>query len=367
MPDEMKMVYILGAGCSAGELPNQPGFPLASEFLRALEDFIPELSDGCGRLKTCVMNTINLLHHENAPTLDTLVARLGTAAHDFSQVMAIQERQKLRRQIYEARIATAALFLQLERKAQKTGLPRYSKFLDELFGNSTDWTSASKKSGCDVLTFNYDRLFEMAFLSRFRGDAGQHPLYGKLLLNSGLDFVQGHSIDFDPNRFSFLKLHGSVGIRARNENSRNCPDPCIWTYCDGLPGADAKPINDDRFFALSHDPNPFERDPEPMIVFPHEKPSAMLKQVPSRNYIEGIWQEAKRRLATAANICAIGYSFSEMDRSGVLDLMKSAKNCKRLLVQNRPGMTEQICERLRRKWFEPAGLELEVVPFSQPF
>jgi hypothetical protein len=153
------------------------------------------------------VNTIGLLVQENAPTLDTLVARLGAAAHDFSQVMTIHERQKLHRQIYEARIATVALFLDLERKAKRTGLPRYAKFFDELFGNSTDWTSASKKSRCDVLTFNYDRLFEIAFLIRFRCDAGQYPLYGKTLLNSGLDFVQGTSIDFDANRFSFLKLH----------------------------------------------------------------------------------------------------------------------------------------------------------------
>jgi hypothetical protein len=59
-----------------------------------------------------------------------------------------------------------------------------------------------------VLTFNYDQAFEIAFLDRFK-NADQYLLYGQMALNSGLNL---NGIGFEPGAFSFLKLHGSVGM-----------------------------------------------------------------------------------------------------------------------------------------------------------
>jgi hypothetical protein len=59
MSDENKTVYILGAGCSAGEPPTGPGFPLASGFSTALEKFGQGLGENSERLKKCVLNTIS--------------------------------------------------------------------------------------------------------------------------------------------------------------------------------------------------------------------------------------------------------------------------------------------------------------------
>jgi hypothetical protein len=372
MSIETKTVYILGAGCSAGQQPAGAGFPLACEFVSALDKFGQErlLGNGCQELKALVVDTVKLLRQEKVQTLDALVARLGAEARDTSNRLTNQERRQRDVQVLNSKIATAALFLDLETKAKEAGLPRYDNFLSELFGNSVNWAEASRKAHCNVLTFNYDRLFEMAFLSRFRSDAGQYPLYGKSILNSGLDFEQGTSIDFDASRFLFLKLHGSAGIRARNENSRNCPDPCIYPCYDGLPGGDGKPINDERFFAHRHNPDPYERDPEPLIVFPHEKPfvaQGRQTHLPFGKYIQSVWREAHRLVAEATTIRAIGYGFAPMDRDDVLGLLRSARNCNSLVVQNRPGVAEEICQRLKLTWLVPEGLNLNVEPFSQPF
>ena len=137
-----------------------------------------------------------------------------------------------------------------------------------------------------------------------------------------------------------------------------------------MPGDDGRPINDERFFAHANNPNPYERDPEPLIVFPHEKPfvSAGTKTLLAyRNYIEPVWREARRLVAHATEIYAIGYRFAPMDRQDVLGLLRAAKKGARLVIQNRPGTTEEICDYLKRKWLEPEGIALEPEAFPQPF
>lgn len=369
MNSEPKTVYVLGAGCSAGAAPAGPGFPLASEFISALDEFSKRLvRDDQSKIKLCVDVTARLLRLEGAQTVDALVARLASEAYDFSKPLPQQDRMEREQQIQRAKFATAALFMDLESRAKGTGLPRYHNFIDELFGNSTNWARASKESHSSVLTFNYDRLFEMAFISRFKPDTGLQNLYGKSLLNSGLDYVNGPAIDVEPGRFAFLKLHGSVGIRVRNEAYSNGPQH--YTQYDGLPGAQTRPINNELFFSNASAPDPGDRNPEPLIVFPHEKPflrNGSNTQLPCRTYVQGVWREAHRLIAEATEIWATGYRFAPMDREDVLGLLKSAKNCKRLVIQNRPGTAESICQYLKWRWLEPAGLDLKVEAFPQPF
>ncbi len=360
MQNQTKTVYILGAGCSAGQPPAGPGFPLACEFAPSLDEFSHKMLAGgdCGRLKSRVDETVKLLHQEKVQTLDTLVARLAAEARNWST--APTERNRLDRQVRDAKIATTALFLHLETKAKEAGLPRHDNFLSELFGNFVNWAEASQKSRCHVLSFNYDRLFEMAFLSRFKPDTGQYPLYGKRLLNSGLDFVTGTSISFDVNRFSLLKLRGSAGIRVTNAAGNS--DPCIYTYYDGQPGGDGNPINDERFFPQIPNRDPHEGDPEPLIVFPHEKPfvaPGIPTRLPCRNYIPAVWERAGRLVAEATTIWAIGYSFAPIDRDDVVALLRQARRCKTLVVQNRPEAVEAICRNAGEEVVGTGGAELE--------
>ncbi len=41
--------------------------------------------------------------------------------------------------------------------------------------------------------------------------------YGQLGLNSGVNAFHNETLEFDDNRFSFLKLHGSVGMFAHDD------------------------------------------------------------------------------------------------------------------------------------------------------
>ena len=41
--------------------------------------------------------------------------------------------------------------------------------------------------------------------------------YGQLGLNSGVNASPDETLEFDDNRFSFLKLHGSVGMFAHED------------------------------------------------------------------------------------------------------------------------------------------------------
>ena len=168
-----RTVYILGAGCSAGQPPAGPGFPLACEFASWLDEFSQEALAGadCTKLKSRVDQTVRLLHEEGVRTPDELVARLGAQARNLGSGTR-QERNERDWQVTGTKIATAALFLHLETQAKQLGLPRYDNFLSELFGNSVNWTDASHQAQCHVLSFNYDRLFELAFISRFRPDTG---------------------------------------------------------------------------------------------------------------------------------------------------------------------------------------------------
>jgi len=365
-----KIVYILGAGCSAGQPPENPGYPLARDFLLALKNYGESLNDkeNCNQLKSCVEGSIALLQQEAAQTLDTLTARLGTEAHDLSNGLTMQARRGLERKIRDAKIATYALFMDLEKRARETGLHRYHNFLDELFGNVTNWSQASQKSKFSVLTFNYDRLFEMAFISRFRCDTKTCCLYGGSLLNSGMDYVSGSGIAVASNRFAFLKLHGSVGIRAREEMGHD--GPCHYTSYDGPPGENSKTINDEMFFARANNPDPYDRDPEPLIVFPHEKPfvaNGTNTLLSFRGYIEPIWNHARQLVSEATEVWAVGYRFAPIDRADVLGLLRSAHNCKKIVVQNRKESVDEICESLKRKWLEPEGLNIKVESHPHPF
>jgi hypothetical protein len=370
MNPPQKTVYILGAGCSAGQPPEGSGFPLACQFASSLDEFSQNVLVGadCANLKSQVDQTVELLHLEKVQTLDALVARLGAQARDLSNGLTTGERNRLDWQVSVAKNATAALFLHLERQAKQLGLPRYDNFLSGLFGNIVNWADASLQSKCHVLSFNYDRLFELAFINRFKPDTGQYPLYGKRLLNSGMDFIQGTAMSFESNQFSFLKLHGSAGIRVTNAFG-NC-EPCIDTDYDGLPGGNDQPINDEQFFPQRPNHDCYQENPQPLIVFPHEKPFVAPpspRGLPFRNYIPAVWDEARRLVAEATTIWSIGYSFAPVDRDDVFGLLSQALICKRLVVQNRPGVAEEICQRLEKSWLEPSGLELEIGPLPQPF
>jgi hypothetical protein len=194
-----------------------------------------------------------------------------------------------------------------------------------------------------VLTFNYDRLFELAFRQHFDVDMSQ-TFYGSTMLNSGLFLVVPERVEVDMGRFSLLKLHGSVGFYGVEDYGRcnhyhMIPDP-----------ANPVPISDDEFiFGSGH--GVYSNRPKPSLtVIPHEKDH--LKEYPSntlpfRFYIPEVWRAAREFVSNADEVWIMGYSVPEPDWSPFESLLNAARGNCRIIVQN--PTAETIAGRLRMR------------------
>ena len=351
-------VYILGAGCSV-----KYGYPLAANFVPAFESFSRSLGGEAEKLKRAVDETVALMCEANVQTVDELVFRIHNRAFDDPKHQSTQAYGVRLRRILRAKIATVALFLALEQRAKTETLDSYQRLILKIFPGSGDWQQRFRNTRCHLLTFNYDRLFEMALLKMFGIDADTQLLYGEDILNSGLHHCMGDSMGFKDNRFCFLKLHGSIGMRIHEEYGQ----PRYYPYLDGAKPGEKIELNDERFFAKSANPLPQDRDPEPLIVFPFEKDfvrSGSPNQLAFREYITAVWQQAERVVESASEIWFIGYSFAMMDRTAVIGLLARARQCKRLVIQNRPGEAEKICRMLS---VEHRSVGISLVPHGCDF
>lgn len=351
-------VYILGAGCSA-----RYGYPISTNFGSELEAYGQTLDDKAKCLKRCVDETASLMRQGNVQSIDDLVLRISDSVFDDSN-LGTQENYLLRQQrIQNAKIVTAALFLSKEVAAKKSDLGSYHNFILKLFPGGNPWQHRLRNANCRVLTFNYDRLFEMAFLGRVAIDTGQFPLYSEHVLNSGFNDILGRRVEFGTGGFRFLKLHGSVGIRGRYEDIGFR----YYPYYDGRVPGQKEEIDDQLFFANADKPSPSERDAEPLIVFPHEKhyvQSGTDANLPYREYILNIWRQAEIVIGEASEIWVVGYSFAALDRKPILDLLAKATRCKKFVIQNRPGEAEGICRRLS---VEHSELGISWQPYPEEF
>jgi len=353
-----RKVLVLGAGCSV-----KYGYPLAAGFVAAFETFSRSLGDDAQKLKQAVDETVALMRQTNVQTVDELVFRILNRALDDPKQGSTQAYGVRLQRVLKAKIATAALFLDLEQRAKAETLDSYQRLILKMFPGSGQWQQRFRNSNSHLLTFNYDRLFEMTLLKMFGIDADTQLLYGEDILNSGLHHCMGDGMGFKDDRFCFLKLHGSIGMRIHEEYGQ----PRYYPYLDGVKPGEKIELNDDRFFGKSANSLPQDRDPEPLIVFPFEKDfvrSGSPNQLAFREYIIAVWQQAERVVESASEIWFIGYSFAMMDRTAVIGLLARARQCKRLVIQNRPGEAERICRILS---VEHPEIEIPLVPHGFEF
>lgn len=147
-----------------------------------------------------------------------------------------------------------------------------------------------------------------------------------------------------------MKLHGGVGIRY---NQRHNGDYGFFYYWDP-PGqfGQIRPTDEMMFK---------ENDRQVLLCFPHEKrlvkPIDQVPPVPVKafnDYIDLVWGAAKRFCSQAKEIWIVGYSLSSKDWPYVRDLLRAARNCKRIVVQNpKPYAREFLA--LSRSEFEFKG------------
>jgi len=313
-------------------------------FLREL-DGIPE--EKCRRMKQRVKSTLKLLREiPGVETLDQLAARIEKDLSDWRSqnpgLLGTTEHWKREEaaatQILDAKIATSAMFLAREEKARRAHLGRYGTFIDRILGGPP-WERAGA-ADCHVLTFNYDRLFEIAFSEAFPTlGTPKCPLYAGEALNSGFDASYGgwSIVKPTPGRFSFLKLHGSIGWWAKVKRPpvggrrQYCPaDPGACLAVEQIDGA----IPDECGGLLGW---------EPLLAFPHERQGSR-KYLKDRGessdyiwapYVDNVWEHAAGVVREATDIRVIGYSFNRIDsRYMVEELLEKAK-CEKIVVQNK--------------------------------
>jgi hypothetical protein len=325
---QTERVYILGAGCSAGH------YPLAKDFFHSLRDYEARLHErpNCARLCAAVATTAALLHKYQTPTIDRLALRLDDElaeqkkhVHWSEGLRSAQLEREADEKILTAKVATVAIFLEREEPAKRSGLPAYQEFLNLIFQNNRS-PDVLKSSPVRVLTFNYDRLFELAFMDYFRLDpTADH--YGPHLLNSGLDFLARRAVTAAPDKFAFLKLHGTAATWVDHRDG----EPRYGHT--GLHGP--IPTIDDKFLWPQGSAATAIRAPEPLIVFPHEKLRARSSTTsfPFDKYIRTIWDQALDAMKKAREVWVIGYSFDPMDRTSILELLNTSP-ADRIIIQN---------------------------------
>lgn len=342
-------LIILGAGCSLKR------YPLAKDMLTHLKDFGNTLADDAQRLRRLVNQTVDLFEQLRAKgtapqTLDDL-ARLVHGGHLADNSIGTNHARN-NRLVSDAKLAVAALFLSKEASAMADGLTGYRSLMNRIFSSSfgTDCRSALRNTPYRVLTFNYDRLFELAFRQYFPYD-GTEAFYGPTILNSGLYQTLPERVQVDLNRFSFLKLHGSVGFYSY-EDAGECH------HIHRTPElVQPTPITDEEFFTPpghgihSNQPKPT------LTVFPHEKD--FLRQYPAnrlpfRFYIPEVWKAARHFASRAKEIWIVGYSCPEPDFPAWSSLLAAANNCQQVVVWN--PSADDICEQLRLRLPQHAKL-----------
>ncbi len=346
-----KKVFILGAGCSA-----RYGYPLGLKLVDELRGFLAKIPGGCRVIQGAVEDAVALA--ARSPEVDTLDKLVNLAEQRLIHFKAQEDTSRrteaytkeeglTNQQVLNAKIATAALFLDREQAARETTMEGYKELLRSIFGQIERWQDALNASDCSVLTFNYDRLFEIAFLSYFKDlDPKQFAVYGKLALNSGFDrwFPERKRIEVAPDRFCFLKLHGSAGWWAKK---------CEMPPADKTPSADRwreywpepplKPtdlVKLEQCLATNTPFPPWESLTwQPLIAFPHEKKkdaSADARDFVQTPYIAAIWKHAAAVLGDAAEVTVIGYSFPEIDRAHTIEnLLRKVSSEASFMIENK--------------------------------
>jgi hypothetical protein len=342
--EKQTKVFILGAGCSA-----ECGYPLGVGFAAELEKFLGEIREVCPVIKQCVTDTLKLLVGlPEIETLDQLAKHLedelrmwqhNHGGFIISNPKEYSEKLSLvQKRIRDAKIATSALFCAKEAKARKMpAFQRYKLLITEIFGGYP-WQDGIREADCHVLTFNYDRLFEIAFLECFRDfDSGNTFVYGKDALNSGFNLsgMDYSTVSIASDHFCFLKLHGSASWWGQqdkhNQNGRR--------YYFTLPLKTASLEEIEKSI-------PKERDVqygcESLIVFPHErqfsqefhKARGESSGYPWAQYVDTIWSYAATVLEAATEVRVIGYSFNPIDSRYVVDNLIAKVKSDKIVIQN---------------------------------
>lgn len=229
----------------------------------------------------------------------------------------------------------AAYLISLEWMASERASSNYYRFFDELFryGNEESVTARIKATPCRVITYNYDRLFEQTFIKWIRrqnpGELGasedEYHQNVRELLNMGIDHTKP---DYSKrsNEFRLLKLHG--GISQFNRDGDYGMDN-LYPFRLGKRAPEPK---DKDYF----DENGVIKDNVTIIVPADKNPEQKSGGSSFGRYLIAADAEAQRLCKTASEIHIIGYSIQRIDYFSFKTMLRAAKDCKKIVVSNRP-------------------------------
>lgn len=207
---EKLIVTVLGAGASFS-----CGYPLAKNLFQELERFGANLGENCALIKLATAQVIKKASELGCLTPNDLAFQMLQR-----RVGGMANYRQAFRTISYARVATDAFFLALEREVIPAQLESYRNYWHEALGPFNDnWLGAFPETRHRLLSFNYDRMPELALRRHFPsavGDDTARDLWGPQTLNTGLAAYSKYEVK--ASRFCYLKLHGSIGIETIGEN-----------------------------------------------------------------------------------------------------------------------------------------------------
>jgi hypothetical protein len=262
---------------------------------------------------------------------------LALQAHQ-RRLGGIEKYQAALRTLTYGRITTDAFFLHLEQQVSAQAMQRFRGFWHDALGVFTDdWFKAFPSSEHRLVSFNYDRVPELALLRFFSAAAGQQhslDIYGQEVLNTGLSEHGG--CEFAKGRFCFLKLHGSIGIEPVGQNEIDAQFGQSFRHYSPI-GSSIDRLTDKFYFKDKPDKDglPAPRI-IPLIAFPVDKQriEGGGKDYNFERYINAVRPQAEEIFRGASEIRVIGYSFAAPDKQWLLDMMRLAPPESEIIVHN---------------------------------
>jgi hypothetical protein len=333
------IITVFGAGTSA-----QCGFPLARDLFQRVKEFGESLGDRCPKLRLVIDQVIKKTAELGCSTPDDLALQMYQRRYG-----GIQNYHQTLNTLYNSRVVTDALFLHTERQMSPQTMQPFVDFWHEVLGSYSDkWRAGFPSTKHRLVSFNYDRMPELALSHHFREVAGDaynpKDLYGPDVLNTGLSYYDG--LKFRDASFSYLKLHGSIGITPVGKNEDLAIFGHHFVHYAPL-GRTTPEISDDLYFENTFDESGLpKRKLTPLIAFPADKQRIEEggSEYNLEDYIKAIRAKANEIFSKAESIRIVGYSFRAPDKKWLIELMRTAPKGAKIIVQN--PHAKEICRKL---------------------
>lgn len=327
-------LLVLGAGAS-----HSAGYPLTNEMVNTLESFANQLPEDkkCGKLKKAAETLVGDMRQSKTSTLDEYARQLL----DPSDVDAKNYREKCE----PAKRIIAAYFRWFEPLAM-TRMGSWKKLIQEIlpYNCLRNTTTCSWR----VMSFNYDRVFEMAvketypeffYLDRLKHHPRSLNSEPKSLDNI-LNMYQSElgNLPESPkdDRFTLLKMHGSICYRGSLTPHPTGVNPPQDSWGAGSP-LQKQEVCDE--FLLPENKEIFEH-----IAFPWDADTRPTTNKHLTGWCQLMDEAARKLMSRVIQIKVIGYSLPSLNELRFTELIQLATNSCRCVEVIEPSKT------LHPKW-----------------